>query len=1345
MENRVIMGNTKKHCTLSLTSAALIRLAAGVLACWLLKPTDVAAAATDGAKTIAISVDGMTPMPDMYEIPVGSEQGFSVLSMSNGSPAGLVRTGEAEWSLATDANATLETVPGEFVATVRADAPGEAGLYVATPDGASDMVTLVFTELKAAGSAKNDGPSSVTVVQPAGGSVVYVPDAEATALPLVAETNAPDATKSVVFTWPDSVAPLASFEDSSGAPFWATVPEINGINTVEVEALGKDGAAPVTARGSWVMATATDSNRDGFPDAPFELNLTAGDMWHYSPAGPGGLNVVMAGLPSQQNEPSDAQDSNAFSVFAHGAVGLYEVRVPRNLLDEHETGILVIGEAPEPTTLLNRDLASSLPPMPAEAEALLSSVLLVDVLVQRNGSASWVSIGHRLRDDPLEVKAYEIPGLSEATNARLYSLDVLVADSHSPSGPHVGIPAGAAWKQPLEGVTLESETFSTKLRAPALVGLFQTGSLINITGINNVAIGGARDYGIGGGVIEITVENLGGVSTTDLGVIIGGQAAAVSSVAGNVVTAVVPRAADLETPAAKATVDIGIEIAGTGDFDAIPNGFTYLGPEVASITPVHGPSTGGTDVILAGNGFDANGTVVSLDGAPVLVDSVTPNTVAGVTSAGNPGTADLEVLTANNFRGTATNAFMYTPPAPVLTDVTPGRAPTSAQSTLRVEGSFINMSSGSGTLNGHLRAFFDSDVKNPAANSEAAYVMFRDESHIDVVTPSGLPAGATGLFVRATVLDESASFTTTSNVLPFSFVEGTQAEMAISGVMPAAGPLSGGNVVWISGSDFPPAAGEFTKRGNVIRVGRVATEGEDTVEVPVCLYRAPDASAGPSAMRFSLGFETSMLSCAGHITNPVLETEYGKSVVCNVREGGLGILIFGGTEEITLENQTNPFELFRLTFEVAGNPGENAVLPVHDLSMAGPSGTSIPDTYGDAGVVTVGDTLSLPEPPQVSFGPNAARVIGVTDSQIQVIAPAGVRLGTVDVLVQDTNPGNPDNIAVCPAFEGKGYTYIPEGGLRVSRVLVSENNGVLPPEGGRIIVAGQGFRNVSALTLMFADGAMVALDTESDYVVDNDGRITLTIAPERLEELRKNGGLKEGLPAGPVTLMLETAGGAATIENAFVVGAETTEMTVSGISPDGAWVIGGLVAEIVGQNFGAPESMTAAFEYTAPHVERRSEKTDVIETVTIPLEILTGSGFSNNSTTLYVRIPPLPGVDDAWPASVAMNRLVVTKEGSEEAGLGDGETGSPFTYYRWQNAGGVTTTAFYYENAAGADEREIVLDSEAENAALSIPPLDNRFFDKNISRERDRVYVLARAARDAAALGETGLTDLPGE
>ncbi len=1848
---------SKKRLFLTTLAGAFVALALAVVLTPSLIPSGHRVTAANGAGALAISVDGMTPMADTYEIPVGAEQGFSVLRLVDDVPAGLVRIGDAEWSLATDGGAVLDAVPGEFVATVRANAAGEAVLFVSTPDGQAGAATLLFTELKAAAAPGAKALSGVRVVQPAAGATVHVPTVGATPIAVVAEPDDLADVSHVDFGWPNLEAPnYDTFDDDY--PYIGVIPDVNGVTSVEVEAFNAGGTISFTATGSWTVETALDSNADGFPDDPFGLNLEPGDAWVSLPDGLLGVSVVMMGLPSEPAAKSlDLASTDLFRVIVPILTGSYEIGVPRDLIGETEKGILVVSVASDLDSLVGSSLAASIPALPDSADALLSSLLLVDVLVQEEGSSTWASIEPaRLAANPLYLVGHEQAGVSPLINARLFAYDASLVDGGAPNGPQIDIPTGAVWLPTPKGVSLGDDTFAVELPGLSLLGLFQTDSLIKIASVNNVVIGGPQDYAIGGNAIEITVTNLTGLASSDVEVTIGGQLATVSDVTGDVITARVPRAADLPTPAPNAPADLRVEIVATGEFDEIPNGFTYLGPVATAVDPADGPSTGGTIVTIGGNGFDDNGMGVSLGGSAVLVRSITSesDTIIGSTSAADPGTVDLELITANNFTGSLAAAFTYTPSVPVLTRVLPDTAPTTTQSTVRVEGSFFDPSAGFGALNGGLTAFFDTDVDNPAAGSEAADVVFWDETNLDVVTPAAPSAGLTGLFVRASVQAKALPYAANSNVLPFTFLDGTLTEMEITSVAPAAGPLSGGNVVTITGTNFPPAIGDPIATGNVIRVDRVATEGASQVEVPVYLFRAADATAAPSTINFEIKFDQSVVATPLLTTNVDLIIAYGKTIQQNVTPGKVAVVISGGNAEITLAGQDNPFLLFTLTFDVVGSAGQSSVLSVANLSMATggdpPPVIGIPDAYGDVGIVTIGDAIILPDPPRAFFGPNEATVVASSETEISVLAPAGVRLGAVDVVVDASSADKPNNVAVLSAYTDGGYayvldggafissvtpdnayvfggvvarvagsgfipgttqvlfdgvaaelapaadyasdantlyvivpsrvglgntpadplsqsvqvtvandgkdlkignavpftyhrfsegtaitagasgevttnafffdpnasagsgerelvlarsgemitalgaltlpaitaaelgaadnltsdvfvlvratktprlfgtheieagspvenawnfdihlyegvypfselgevtfntdpaqgevtlatltypvddtaltvddlrggastmsldstlnslgfnappvytydpdseryqstvsasefaaagrddaspvlevtsrlahlsaialrtdvpapglaiqsigdsvtglprgplqggttvvirgqglgwparvtfdgipatnvtgvsdqkltctlpegleeevpvdvvvtlidgrtatvvggftyyldidfvitpntglpdggstvtfsgigllgvsqvlfgtqaaaftpgtdkeftavvpaasgpsvvsvtvtsdlgvrtiyrayTYVREGGLRVGSIVVQGTDGPLPPGGGTLLINGQGFSNVLRLTLVFSDGTEVTLVEGIDFDVLSDGQIELRLTPQRLAELANGAGLAN-IPAGLVALLLDTAAGLVVIDDAFVVAIDSIDVLVYGITPDSAWVIGGFVAEILGQNFGEPAVMTAAFEYNTPSLSGKATgKSLAYETVTVPLEILNGPEYPNNSTKLYVRIPALPGVNDAWPAVVAMDRLVLTKDGVPVYGAlpkEDTENFYPvFTYYRWwEDESGAVTTAFYYDNALGANAREIRLNSGPLNAELTVPPLSSDFFNTKVTKNTDYVYVLARAGLDETAFGETDFAALPGE
>ena len=1286
------MGN-KKKVFVALWASAMLALAAGLAAPLLGAENRVAA--TEGQRSIAISVDGMTPVSPLYEIPVGSEQGFSVLSMVDGQPAGLLRTGAVEWSLAADGNAQLEANPDEFVATVRADAPGEAGLYAAAGDGFADMISLVFTEMKPAAPPKSERLSEAAIVQPRSGAVFHVPPVGTAPLLITAETNAPADTHAVHFAWPDRLTPVGISRDTSGPPFTALIPDITGVASADIEAVSKDTSISANASASWTLSTAADSNNNGFPDHPFALELSPGDAWVASPAGSSGPYVVMAGLPSARAaDEIQISASNSFAVLIPGTAGLYEIRVPHNLIQPHETGILVMAEAPELSALLGETLAADVPPFPEDADAILSSYLLVDVLVSED-AATWKPLQpERLAAHPLKLAGHDISGLAAGINARLYGFDAAVIDSADQAGPHIAFPPDAAWTPATNGVALHTDGFTAEVSNAAILGLFSTSGLLKITDINNVAIGGAQDYAIGGGVIEIGCENLPRLPASNLHVTIDGQAAAVSTVHNGVITVTVPRAADLAAPAPSAAVDIRLEIAGTGEFDAIPSGFTYLGPSARYVTPEQGSAAGNTHIVIEGNGFDPNGMAVLLDGAPVRVGPVTPVALAGVTSAGEPGRARLELLTANNFTGVLDNAFTYTADAALTDSMT-------ALSDDGLAGSSTDSSS------------------SRASDWNDAYA----ERRADGTQQLHRVAASTGLTLS-------------------SIADHKTAGMSIRDIIPAAGPVAGGNAVLITGTNFPPVFDESANAGNVVRIGRVATNGEASVDVPIHLLRKADAPAAPSVINFFLSFNSGVLAYNGYTANPAVAGQYGKHIQLNAGEDTIGIILYGGTEELTLEGQANPFELLTLNFEVRGDEGESCVLPVRDLTMATATAVAIADTAGEAGIVTVGNSVAFPDPPRVFFGENQATLVSRNESMLEVIAPAGAAPAAVDVGIDASYPGNSADTAVSRASEGAGYTYIPEGGLQIENVTVAGTEGVMSLDGGTIVISGQGFSTVLSLTLVFSDGTTVALAAGIDFVVNNDGQITLTITPQRLAELLKKSVGKGLLPPGPVKLILETAAGSVTLENAFVVAPESAEIALHAILPESAWVIGGIVAEILGQNFGAPNVMTAAFEYTTPE----SNNGDGKKTLQIPLEILSGPDYPNSSTRLYVRIPPLPGVNDLWPASLAMARLVVRRtDALTEASLEASEGTPPFTYYRWHDDGEAVTTAFYYDNAQGVINREIVLNSGPLNAALTVPPLNTAFFDSSASKNAQIVYVMARAAVDETAFGAVDFSEAPGK
>lgn len=132
--------------------------------------------------------------------------------------------------------------------------------------------------------------------------------------------------------------------------------------------------------------------------------------------------------------------------------------------------------------------------------------------------------------------------------------------------------------------------------------------------------------------------------------------------------------AECVPPAETADQTIGASgIAGGGGSSLIPTRAT-AGAEngdpplaVTAISPPSGSSAGGTDVTIAGTGFNLGSTarVGGVSCAPATV--VNDTTLTCTTAAHSPGATDVTVITNEGESATLPNAFTYTAPAPAPT------------------------------------------------------------------------------------------------------------------------------------------------------------------------------------------------------------------------------------------------------------------------------------------------------------------------------------------------------------------------------------------------------------------------------------------------------------------------------------------------------------------------------------------------------------------------------------------------------------------------------------------------------------------------------------------------------
>lgn len=176
-------------------------------------------------------------------------------------------------------------------------------------------------------------------------------------------------------------------------------------------------------------------------------------------------------------------------------------------------------------------------------------------------------------------------------------------------------------------------------------------------------------------------------------------------------------------------IGLGLHLPITGQ-DKIPAGQLYAPPTLNSITPDHGPFTGGTLCTLRGSDFTA-GTQVSF-GLTWVMGTLVDSQTMMATSPGDPAGVAAMSLTAADGQFCNGPNFTYDPP-PVVTGIVPNTGPAAG-------GTAITDLQGTGFLN---------DPGPPAVTFDgvpATGVVWVSATRITCVTPAHA-AGAVDVVV----------------------------------------------------------------------------------------------------------------------------------------------------------------------------------------------------------------------------------------------------------------------------------------------------------------------------------------------------------------------------------------------------------------------------------------------------------------------------------------------------------------------------------------------------------------------------------------------------------------------
>ncbi|HXI30161.1 MAG TPA: IPT/TIG domain-containing protein, partial [Vicinamibacterales bacterium] len=169
---------------------------------------------------------------------------------------------------------------------------------------------------------------------------------------------------------------------------------------------------------------------------------------------------------------------------------------------------------------------------------------------------------------------------------------------------------------------------------------------------------------------------------TAVAVAFGGVAAtAVTIVNANTISAITPAHA-------AGTADV-VLTAPDGLTGTLANSFTFVGaptPTVTSVTPLVGPSSGGTDVTISGTNFAAGATVTFGGTAATAVAVVNATTITAKSPAHAAGPAVVTVKNADGQSVSGPNSFSYFD-RPVPTSITPAFGLIQGGTTVTIAGS----------------------------------------------------------------------------------------------------------------------------------------------------------------------------------------------------------------------------------------------------------------------------------------------------------------------------------------------------------------------------------------------------------------------------------------------------------------------------------------------------------------------------------------------------------------------------------------------------------------------------------------------------------------------------------
>jgi hypothetical protein len=335
---------------------------------------------------------------------------------------------------------------------------------------------------------------------------------------------------------------------------------------------------------------------------------------------------------------------------------------------------------------------------------------------------------------------------------------------------------------------------------PSVASFVQLGSSGSNPAPTVSSISPTSGSGSGGTVVTITGTGFLSGATVSLG---GTAATGVNVASSTSITA---------TSAAHSAGSVNVVVTNSDNQTGTLNGGYSYGapnpaPTVSAISPATGTTAGGTAVTITGTGFLA-GATVKLGGTSATGVNVVSGTSITATAPGQTaGSVSVVVTNTDSQNGTLTNGYSYTNPAPKVNSIAPNSGPAPGGTSVTI--------TGTGFLSGATVSL---------GGTAATGVNVVSSTSITATTA----AHAAGV-VSVVVTNSDSQNSTLSNA--YTYV----APPTATGINPSTGPIGGGNVATIIGTNF--VSGTTVSFGGTAATG-VTVAGSTSITATVPAHAA---------------------------------------------------------------------------------------------------------------------------------------------------------------------------------------------------------------------------------------------------------------------------------------------------------------------------------------------------------------------------------------------------------------------------------------------------------------------------------------------------------------------------